>query len=158
MLHACKLQPTNPGVDKADTAVNHSCIRTQHEVRKPARLTVNYCALKPYLDYQHVQWLMQKEQEERLHAQRMPGGLQDDELALEIRASLLDATPWAPQVLLIIPCSIMHTLHQPACCSHFAILPWCHLLGQRAGFQTSARLTSFWPYTYSMPLAACVCC
>ncbi|KAA6422205.1 MAG: hydrolyzing O-glycosyl compounds [Trebouxia sp. A1-2] len=39
----------------------------------------------------------QEEQEERLHAQRMLGGLQDAELALEIRASLLDATPWAPQ-------------------------------------------------------------
>ena len=43
----------------------------------------------------------------------MPGGLQDAELALEIRASLLDATPWAPQVLLI-PYSSIHTL-QPAC-------------------------------------------
>lgn len=35
----------------------------------------------------------------RLHAQRLPGGLQDAELALEIRATLIDATPWATQVL-----------------------------------------------------------
>lgn len=85
------------------------------------RLTVNAHALKTFLKHQYVQWLMQEEQEERLHAQRMLGGLQDAELALEIRASLLDATPWAPQVLLI-PCSSMHT-PQPACmleslCNH----------------------------------------
>lgn len=34
----------------------------------------------------------------RLHAQRLPGGLQDAELALELRAQLIDTTPWAPQV------------------------------------------------------------
>ena len=84
---------------------------------------------------------MQEEQEERLHAQRMPGGLQDAELALEIRASLLDATLWAPQVLLITPCSSMHTL-QPACMLD-CVGVWCHLLGQRADFQTFARLSSF---------------
>ena len=71
-------------------------------------MTVNAFALKLYPNHQHVQCLMQEEQEERLHAQRMPGGLQDAELALEIRASLLDAAPWAPQVLLI-PCSTTHT-------------------------------------------------
>ena len=124
MLHACKPLQTNPRVGRDDTAVNPLCIREPHEMRMPARLTVNAYALKPYLNHQHVQWLMQEEQKERLHAQRMPGGLQDAELALEIRASLLDATPWAPQVLLM-PCSSMHTLHQPACCSHFAIMPWC---------------------------------
>ncbi len=65
---------------------------------------------------------MQEEQEERLHAQRMPGGLQDAELALEIRASLIDATPWAPQVLLI-PCSSIHT-PQPALC--YMLKQLCH--------------------------------
>ncbi|KAL3153868.1 hypothetical protein ABBQ32_013441 [Trebouxia sp. C0010 RCD-2024] len=39
----------------------------------------------------------QEEQEVRLHPQRVPGGLQDSELALELRAQLLTATPWAPE-------------------------------------------------------------
>ena len=65
---------------------------------------------------------MQEEQEERLHAQRMPAGLQDAELALEIRASLIDATPWAPQVLLI-PYSSIHT-PQPALC--YMLKQLCH--------------------------------
>ena len=42
----------------------------------------------------------QEEEEVRLHARRLPAGLKDAELALELRAQLIDATLWAPQVLL----------------------------------------------------------
>ena len=42
--------------------------------------------------------VVQEEQEVRLHPQRVPGGLQDSELALEMRAQLVTATPWAPEV------------------------------------------------------------
>ena len=42
--------------------------------------------------------MVQEEQEVRLHPQRVPGGLQESELALELRAQLLSATPWAPEV------------------------------------------------------------
>ena len=44
----------------------------------------------------HLQ--MQEEQEVRLHPHRLPGGLHESELALELRGQLVSAMPWAPEV------------------------------------------------------------
>ena len=41
---------------------------------------------------------VQEEQEVRLHPHRLPGGLQESELALELRGQLISAMPWAPEV------------------------------------------------------------
>ena len=40
----------------------------------------------------------QEEEEVRLPGQHLPGRLQDAELVLELRAQMIDATAWAPQV------------------------------------------------------------
>ena len=42
--------------------------------------------------------MWQEEEEVRLPGQHLPGGLRDAELALELRAQMMDATAWSPQV------------------------------------------------------------
>lgn len=41
---------------------------------------------------------VQEEQEVRLHPHRLPGGLHESELALELRGQLISGMPWAPEV------------------------------------------------------------
>lgn len=56
---------------------------------------------------------VQEEQEVRLHPHRLPGGLHESELALELRGQLVSAMPWAPEVphsqLSLIP--LWHSCH-----------------------------------------------
>lgn len=42
--------------------------------------------------------MAQEEQEVRLHPHRLPGGLHESELALELRGQLMSGMPWAPEV------------------------------------------------------------
>lgn len=42
--------------------------------------------------------MVQDEQEVRLHPHRLPGGLHESELALELRGQLISGMPWAPEV------------------------------------------------------------
>ena len=52
---------------------------------------------------------MQEEQEVRLHPHRLPGGLHESELVLELRGQLISAMPWAPEVTSLSLISLCHS-------------------------------------------------